>query len=75
MNNFTVYKIYQGITILCALVFLCIKTFEYRDKFNHYEVQPQERAPLPTAICNRAKQPTQTVVALEGRGWWPAMPI
>jgi cytochrome c oxidase subunit 3 len=39
MNNFPAYKIFQGITILCALTFLSIKSFEYRDKFNHYEVQ------------------------------------
>jgi cytochrome c oxidase subunit 3 len=39
MNNFGLYKIFQGITLLCALAFLGIKSFEYRDKFNHYEVQ------------------------------------
>jgi len=39
MNDFRAYKRYQGVTLLCALVFLGIKSFEYRDKFNHYEVQ------------------------------------
>src|ERR1700683_1409452 len=39
MNKFGLYKIFQGITLLCALAFLGIKSFEYRDKFNHYEVQ------------------------------------
>jgi cytochrome c oxidase subunit 3 len=39
MNDFRAYKRYQGVTILCALTFLCIKSYEYRDKFNHYEVQ------------------------------------
>jgi cytochrome c oxidase subunit 3 len=38
MGNFKRYKIYQGITILCALAFLGIKSFEYHDKFIHYEV-------------------------------------
>jgi cytochrome c oxidase subunit 3 len=38
MNQFGKYKMYQGITILCALAFLGIKSFEYKDKFNHYEV-------------------------------------
>ncbi len=38
MNQFSKYRIYQGITILCALGFLGIKSFEYHDKFNHYEV-------------------------------------
>lgn len=39
MNNFRAYKVFQGITLVCALAFLCIKSFEYRDKFHHYEVQ------------------------------------
>ena len=30
---------YQAITLLCALAFLCIKSYEYHDKFTHYEVQ------------------------------------
>jgi cytochrome c oxidase subunit 3 len=39
MNNFRACKLFQGITLLCALTFLGVKSFEYRDKFNHYEVQ------------------------------------
>ena len=38
MNQFSKFKIYQGITVLCALTFVSIKSFEYRDKFTHYEV-------------------------------------
>jgi cytochrome c oxidase subunit 3 len=38
MGNFGKFKFYQAITLLCALSFLTIKTFEYRDKFTHYEV-------------------------------------
>lgn len=38
MNQFSRYKIYQGITILCALAFMGIKSVEYNDKFNHYEI-------------------------------------
>jgi cytochrome c oxidase subunit 3 len=38
VGNFQRYKIYQAITILCALGFLGIKSFEYADKFKHYEV-------------------------------------
>ena len=38
MGQFKRYKFYQGITILCALTFLGIKSFEYHDKFIHYEV-------------------------------------
>jgi cytochrome c oxidase subunit 3 len=38
LGNFGRYKFYQAITILCALGFLGIKSFEYADKFKHYEV-------------------------------------
>ncbi len=38
MGHFKRYKLYQGITIACALVFLGIKSFEYHDKFIHYTV-------------------------------------
>src|SRR5882762_9535182 len=38
MGNFGKFRFYQAITLLCALSFLTIKSFEYRDKFTHYEV-------------------------------------
>ncbi len=38
LGNFGRYRIYQSITLLCALTFLGIKSVEYHDKFNHYEV-------------------------------------
>ncbi len=37
-GNFGKYKFYQAITISVRLGFLGIKSFEYADKFNHYEV-------------------------------------
>jgi cytochrome c oxidase subunit 3 len=39
MKEFAKYKMFQSITIVCALMFLCIKSYEYHDKFVHYEVQ------------------------------------
>jgi len=36
MKDFTKYKIYMGITILCALGFLVIKYIEYNAKFHHH---------------------------------------
>src|ERR687888_143175 len=33
MGNFSRYRLFQSVTILCALAFLGIKSFEYRDKF------------------------------------------
>jgi cytochrome c oxidase subunit 3 len=38
MGNFASYRRYQAVTILCALGFLGIKSFEYKDKWTHYEV-------------------------------------
>ena len=38
MGNFGRYRFYQAITLLCALGFLGIKSYEYREKFSHYEV-------------------------------------
>ncbi|MEY2410692.1 MAG: cytochrome c oxidase subunit [Verrucomicrobiota bacterium] len=38
MNNFKAYRKFQAVTILCALGFLGIKSFEYSDKFTHYEI-------------------------------------
>ena len=38
MGNFRAYRKYQSVTILCALGFLGTKSFEYKDKFTHYEV-------------------------------------
>jgi cytochrome c oxidase subunit 3 len=37
-GNFGRYRALQAVTILCALGFLVIKSFEYHDKFGHYEV-------------------------------------
>jgi cytochrome c oxidase subunit 3 len=39
MKNFARFRMYQGVTLLCAVMFLCIKSYEYHDKFTHYEVQ------------------------------------
>ena len=38
MGNFSRFRKYQAVTILCALGFLGIKSFEYKDKFTHYEI-------------------------------------
>ena len=38
MNNFGRFKFYHGITLLCALCFLGIKSYEYHDKFVHYQL-------------------------------------
>jgi cytochrome c oxidase subunit 3 len=38
MNQFDRFKLWHAITLLCAVAFLVIKSFEYHDKFSHYEI-------------------------------------
>lgn len=38
MNQFGRYRIFQAITLLCALTFVCVKSYEYRDKFMHFAI-------------------------------------
>ena len=35
LKDFSKYKMYMGITLLCSLIFLVIKYFEYTGKFHH----------------------------------------
>ncbi|HEY2953211.1 MAG TPA: cytochrome c oxidase subunit 3 [Verrucomicrobiae bacterium] len=39
MNQFGKFRVYMGLTLLCALGFLSIKTYEYHEKFVHYEMR------------------------------------
>lgn len=38
MNQFSHYKIYAALTLVCAVAFLGIKAYEYNDKFHHYQI-------------------------------------
>jgi cytochrome c oxidase subunit 3 len=42
MNQWGKYKTLQAVTIICSLIFMTIKSFEYRDKFKHYSVTLQD---------------------------------
>ncbi|MGA2279451.1 MAG: cytochrome c oxidase subunit 3 [Verrucomicrobiota bacterium] len=37
-NQFSRFKLFHAFTLACALCFLGIKSFEYHDKFTHYEI-------------------------------------
>lgn len=39
MNNFARFRACMVVTIVCALGFLCIKSYEYNEKFTHYELR------------------------------------
>ncbi len=38
MKNYGKYKLFQSVTLVCALIFLAIKSYEYHDKFSHYAI-------------------------------------
>jgi cytochrome c oxidase subunit III len=38
MGNFGKFKMFHAITLCCAVTFLCIKSYEYHDKFIHNEI-------------------------------------
>jgi cytochrome c oxidase subunit III len=37
-RQFDRFKLFHAVTLLCALIFIGIKSFEYHDKFVHYEI-------------------------------------
>ena len=57
VGNFAKYRKLQSITILCALGFLGIKSFEYREKFTHYEVWKQDGTRMIGHIDYNGKSP------------------
>src|SRR5207247_5139780 len=46
MGNFGKFKLFQAVTLLCALSFLTIKTFEYRAQPTPSEVSTPAAAPM-----------------------------
>src|SRR5512142_3371164 len=38
LGQFGRFKVYHACTLLLALTFVCIKSYEYHDKFIHYEI-------------------------------------
>lgn len=63
MGKFNHFKIYMGITILCALAFMAIKSVEYKDKFTHYEVWFNDSTKKP--IRGHIEVP-----GIEGKPWF-----
>lgn len=55
MNQFNRFKIYQGITVVCALIFLVIKSFEYYDKFTHYEIVKNDGTVIDGHLIEKTK--------------------
>ncbi|MEW6306376.1 MAG: cytochrome c oxidase subunit 3 [Verrucomicrobiota bacterium] len=53
-HNFGRFRAIQSITLLCALGFLGIKTYEYNEKFTHYEVWFADGRPSVTGHIDGA---------------------
>ncbi len=55
-NNFARYRLYQTITILCAFGFVGIKSYEYYDKFTHYQVITNDGKVFDGHLIKRDKE-------------------
>src|ERR1041385_3029841 len=55
MNQFGKYRLTQAVTILCAITFIGIKSFEYRDKFTHYEIIKNDGTVVDGHLLERTK--------------------
>ena len=70
LNQWGKYKMYQSITILCAFAFLGIKSYEYHDKFTHYEIIQNDGKVFDGHIDKAAT--TKDVVVIHGHEVEPA---
>jgi len=68
MKNFAGFKFYHAITLCCAVTFLCIKSYEYHDKFIHNEVTLKEGVFKEGNIADgHLIKETADSITLEGR--------
>jgi cytochrome c oxidase subunit 3 len=68
-GDFSKYRKYQAVTILCALGFLGIKSFEYKEKFGHYEVWL--KAPVTVKHGDKEVQTDRLLGHIEYQGKHP----
>jgi cytochrome c oxidase subunit III len=55
MNQFGKYRVYQAITILCAMTFVGVKSYEYHDKFTHYAVMKKDGTVVDGHLIEKTK--------------------
>jgi cytochrome c oxidase subunit 3 len=68
MNQFNRFKVFQAFTILLAMTFVVIKSFEYRDKFTHYEVILNDGKIVDGHLVERTKDQVVIHPAAKGHG-------
>jgi cytochrome c oxidase subunit III len=69
MNQWGKYRKWQAVTMICAVVFMCVKSYEYYDKFHHYEVTLKDGRIADGHIV--ADKTTTNMVVLHGY-WAPS---
>ncbi len=65
MNQFSRFKFFHACTLCLALTFVCIKSYEYHDKFVHYEIALKDGR-IADGHLVKAKTNAKQVV-IEGR--------
>jgi cytochrome c oxidase subunit III len=55
VGNFQKFRRFQAVTLLCAMGFLGIKSYEYNQKFDHYEVWKNDGTRLTGHIENAGR--------------------
>jgi len=68
MGLFGKYRLYQAITMVCAVAFLSIKSYEYYGKFHHFTITTDDGRIADGHI--QSGETTKDQVVLEG--WHPA---
>jgi cytochrome c oxidase subunit 3 len=61
------FKVFQATTVLCALTFLGVKSYEYRDKFQHYEIWKTDGTRLTGHLEGRPRFVTLAKVKAAGQ--------
>ncbi|HAM72051.1 MAG TPA: hypothetical protein DCM86_10450 [Verrucomicrobiales bacterium] len=56
VGNFAKYRACQTITVLCACAFVGIKSYEYNDKFHHYQVITKDGKVFDGHLVSRDKE-------------------
>ncbi|MSU34138.1 MAG: heme-copper oxidase subunit III [Pedosphaera sp.] len=57
MNNFRRFRMFMVMTIACAIAFLGIKSYEYNEKFTHYELRLKDGKAMTGHLEVNGKHP------------------
>ena len=63
MNQFGRFKVFHACTLLLAMTFVCIKSYEYHDKFTHYEITLKDGRIADGHIVGNSPQSERVVIS------------